>query len=1420
MANLIELIASPVKGGSPKKTTYKVGESAKAEGQSIYNMLVDGQPVPKGTKITRKSNHLHFEFPDGTVFDITDWCGVSESKFSELLGSMGYDSAANKFVDIREIDSGACALVADGGAAAGALGAPGGIGALEIAGGIGLLALIAAAGGGGGSSAPAGPTALTGALAAGSAAAAGSNVTKSNTPGISGKGGPGEKITVKLPTGEELTTTVDAQGNWTVTPTKPLADGNIAAIVTATSASGVAGTPTTINFIVDTVAPGAPAIVAIPENTDGYISGAEAGDGTPVRLSLANTGAKAGDTLTLNWGTQKITKVLTAADIAAGTVTVDVPAATVLAQGNGKVVVTANITDAAGNVGVASAAADATVALNAPNGAPDLIAANDSGASDVDNTTNVNRPAFTIAATPAGYTTQLLVDGVVVAATVTTANGVTQLVPTTALTDGPHAISVAFTDAGGVRAPVSPVLNIIIDTVAPTAAPSPITLDPASDTGTSNSDAVTADSTPSYRVPAPRAGEALRMFVDGALVAATYDAASGTLTPVTPLSVGVHQISFATVDTAGNQGPLTAALPLTVVALAAAPAAAPDMTAATDLGFSSTDNITSNNKPSFAVAAPPSGSAVVLLVDGIAVAATYDAAAGTLTPTTALSNGPHTITSAFTNPNGDPGVPSPSLAITINSGPIAAPTSAKIATTSDSGTLGDSRTNDQTPDISGTGIAGQRITVVMPGTGETLTTTVGADGTWTVTPTQPLANGTNANATVTATDVAGNVSPASNVAIIIDTTGPTLTSSSPGDNATNVLTGSTISLTYDEAVALGAAGTITLYNFDTGLPVESFNVANGRGTNGGTLSVAGNVVTLNLGAATVPGTHYDVQTTAGAVRDVAGNNAAALETNTALDFTTFTAPIVNVTNLAKTAYSQFLHTTNPNLVDTNKLGFAPGSTPFGEVVTEFTNKDDVAKVVDITAAFNGGLNWFGTVYNQVGLSTNGYLTFGHTNTSYSPEGIANYTGNSTGGKGGIIAAQYDDWWNGDRNPGLLSSPGGNSTGTNLTYFAAYQNASGGVVTLTYDDVGFWGKRSPGLFDGLTTNDYTTGNAEQIRLIRTSTGETVIQLVYENVSWIAGSPGSGNGQPTAGWSKGDTQTYGLVDGNIAGASSGGISGTNNFLDVESASNVGINGVFEWVIGTDGQVAAGNVPLISTHTALAQESTQLSANTAVTYAQSSTAWDSRFELVGSKIIAKAGINFAVTETSVDLTVVVTDTATGGTINKIVSIQLFDQIGGAGNDQIGIRAASDIAKLTSAVATQVVMNGNGGEDSLVFTGSGLNLDLTTVQDTALINVERINLGSSNSLKLALADVFALSSANQFNSGNGWNGLPGTVTLEQLVIDGNGTDTLTVGSSAQWTQTSAGTVTNGGQTYNIYNSTSGTGQLLVDTDVRVIWG
>jgi len=109
--------------------------------------------------------------------------------------------------------------------------------------------------------------------------------------------------------------------------------------------------------------PNPPTIIAIPENAGNGINMEEvqSAGGSVVDISLNNTGANAGDMLTINWGNSTVIYLLNNADIAANQANVNVPTATILAEGDGNINVTAKITNQSNRNSGLSAPVVATV---------------------------------------------------------------------------------------------------------------------------------------------------------------------------------------------------------------------------------------------------------------------------------------------------------------------------------------------------------------------------------------------------------------------------------------------------------------------------------------------------------------------------------------------------------------------------------------------------------------------------------------------------------------------------------------------------------------------------------------------------------------------------------------------------------------------------------------------------------------------------------------------------------------------------------------------------------------------------------------------------------------------------------------------------------------------------------------------------
>lgn len=123
-----------------------------------------------------------------------------------------------------------------------------------------------------------------------------------------------------------------------------------------------------------------------------------------------------------------------------------------------------------------------------------------------------------------------------------------------------------------------------------------------------------------------------------------------------------------------------------------------------------------------------------------------------------------------------------------------------------------------------------------------------------------------------------------NADLVIDALAPTISSSNPAYGASGVLEAATIELTFSEAVRAGA-GTIELLRAD-GTTVESFDVASGIGSAGGTLLFNGASLSLDPFASLLSHTAYSLTIPASSITDVVGNVFAGLLEPNAFHFST------------------------------------------------------------------------------------------------------------------------------------------------------------------------------------------------------------------------------------------------------------------------------------------------------------------------------------------------------------------------------------------------------------------------------------------------------------------------------------------------------------------------------------------------------
>ena len=116
-----------------------------------------------------------------------------------------------------------------------------------------------------------------------------------------------------------------------------------------------------------------------------------------------------------------------------------------------------------------------------------------------------------------------------------------------------------------------------------------------------------------------------------------------------------------------------------------------------------------------------------------------------------------------------------------------------------------------------------------------------------------------------------------------DTTAPTLSSSTPADNATNVAVTDSIVLTFNETVQAGT-GSILLKKTSDDTIVATISI-----TDGAQITISGSTVTINPTSNLDSSTGYYVQIARDVIKDLANNAFAGISLTSTLNFTTAAA---------------------------------------------------------------------------------------------------------------------------------------------------------------------------------------------------------------------------------------------------------------------------------------------------------------------------------------------------------------------------------------------------------------------------------------------------------------------------------------------------------------------------------------------------
>jgi len=317
----------------------------------------------------------------------------------------------------------------------------------------------------------------------------------------------------------------------------------------------------------DTIAPVAPSGLDLAAEDDSGTSDTDNITNKTSELTITGT-AEAGAKVELFTGA---TSLGTATATAAGTFSIDVS----LAAGTHSIAALA--TDTAGNVSALSTRMSITVDTTGPD-APsnvDLDQPDDLGLSQFDRITSRSTGLTINGNGPASGTVELF-DGDSSLGTVATGTS-GAFVKDIILSEGTHTITAKTSDvAGNVSAASNPV-TIVVD-LTPPSAPTGLDLDAADDNGALNNDNITSQTGGLTISGATEAGARVSLFDGTTAIGSGFASSNGLFIIDVSLAVGVHQITARPTDVAGNIGPSSDTLTITVVsnsASASATAAAP-----------------------------------------------------------------------------------------------------------------------------------------------------------------------------------------------------------------------------------------------------------------------------------------------------------------------------------------------------------------------------------------------------------------------------------------------------------------------------------------------------------------------------------------------------------------------------------------------------------------------------------------------------------------------------------------------------------------------------------------------------------------------------------------------------------------------------------------------------------------------------
>ncbi|WOD30312.1 Ig-like domain-containing protein [Alloalcanivorax xenomutans] len=1175
----------------------------------------------------------------------------------------------------------------------------------------------------------------------------------------------------------------DADGNWSVTPDAPLADGTEVS-VTATDEAGNTSDPVTTTVdenLNDTTPPAAPTIAEVVDDvapgTDPVLTGGSTNDTTP---TLSGT-AEAGSTVAIFQDGTEI-----------GTTTADgsgnwsFTPSTELAEGDYSF--TATATDAAGNTSDPSTAFEVTVDTTAP-AAPTveptdgtiLTGTAEAGSTVQVDTNGDGTPDYTVEAD---------------------ADGNWSVTPDAPLADGTEVSVTATDEAGNTSDPVTTTVDENLNDTTPPAAP---TIAEAVDDVAPGTDPVltggsTNDTTPTLTGTA-EAGSTVAIFQDGTEIGTATADGSGnwSFTPSTELAEGDYSFTATATDAAGNTSDPSTAFEVTVDTTAPeAPVVNPsdgtELSGTAEPGSTVGVDVDGDGTPDYTVEADADGNWSVTpdapLADGAEITVTAsDEAGNTSDPVTAIVDAAAPEAPVITQAEDD------------------------VAPGTDPVLTGGS-TNDTTPTLTGTAEAGSTVAIFQDGT-EIGTATADGSGNWSFTPATELAEG-DYSFTATVTDAAGNTSdPSTAFEVTVDTTAPAAPTVEPTDGT--ILTGtaeagSTVQVdtngdgTPDYTVEADADGN---WSVTPDTPLADGTEVSVTATDG-----AGNAsapATINVDASAPatptiqdalddvdPGT--DPVLTGGSTNDDTPTLRGTAEANSTVEIFQDGASVGTVQADASGNWSF----ASPTLADgtygftataTDEAGNTSDSSAAFDVTVDTVAPD--APTLSVTDAADGIIDsneMVDGVQAEVGLPAGAEagdvitLTFtGDGGAVYTAEHTVT-TDEVTAGTANVDVAQWLDDGTYTATATITDAAGNVSPDSNSVGFDV--DASGPVVNVAGGSLlGLVGVEAIGLLD---LNHQMFSAYDPNNNLASVTIEMSSALSVNEILGLLGV-----GDQTLNWSQAladelglDIQfsDYSLLPPNLTPTL------TITAADGGAIDNLAINEFLASIYLADALLGT-DLGLLPSYTITGED------------LDGQTATDSITELAELSLLNAA--NNPVTDgTSGD------DTLNGTTgDDRLYGYDGNDTLNGdAGNDWLRGGSGNDILNGGDGNDTLVyeglgndTFDGGAGEDTLLLTGDGISLDFVDslaadyVDPATINNIEHLSIGGTgaNTVSIDLASLIAM-----------------TDTDNVLFIDGDQDDTVEL--VGEWQN--AGTTTVDGTDYVVYSQEGDPSELWVQSGISVI--